>query len=306
VPNAPEPVEWLRFLNQLWKDDADSIVTLQEWMGLCLVPDTSLQKILMLIGPRRSGKGTIARLLRTVVGEVNCCGPTMASLGQNFGMMPMLGKTVAIISDARLSGRTDSAVVVERLLSISGEDALTIDVKHREPVTAKLLTRLMILSNELPRLGDSSGALAGRLVILAMNESFYGREDRLLTDKLLEERAGILCWAIEGLKRLRQRGYLIEPESSEPLRQQMEDLTSPAGQFVRERCELGGEFEEPKISLYAAYSAWSLAHGNKPVGSEQFGRDLLAACRSVRSVRPRLDGARLNCYGGIRLLAEVV
>jgi putative DNA primase/helicase len=89
-------------------------------------------------------------------------------------------------------------VIVERLLSISGEDALTIDIKFRDPVTCKLTTRLMLLSNELPRLSDASGALAGRFIALRLTESFYGREDLDLTQKLLTELPGILLWAIEG------------------------------------------------------------------------------------------------------------
>ena len=55
------------------------------------------------------------------------------------------------------------SIVVERLLSISGEDTLTVDRKYREPWTGQLPTRIVILSNELPRLTDSSGALASRI-----------------------------------------------------------------------------------------------------------------------------------------------
>jgi putative DNA primase/helicase len=55
--------------------------------------------------------------------------------------------------------------VVERLLSITGEDTLTIDRKYREPWTGRLPTRFMILTNELPRFSDSSGALASRFVV---------------------------------------------------------------------------------------------------------------------------------------------
>ena len=61
--NALKPDEWLRFLSLLWPDDPRSIETLQEWFGYCLVGNTSLQKILMVAGPPRSGKGTIARFL---------------------------------------------------------------------------------------------------------------------------------------------------------------------------------------------------------------------------------------------------
>ncbi len=83
-------------------------------------------------------------------------------------------KTVAIISDARLSGRSDQAIITERLLSISGEDAQTVDRKMLEPVTTKLLTRFTIISNELPRLEDASGALSGRMLVLQLAKSFYG------------------------------------------------------------------------------------------------------------------------------------
>src|SRR5262245_42248056 len=36
--------------------------TLQTWFGYNLTPDTSLQKIAALVGPPRSGKGTIGRV----------------------------------------------------------------------------------------------------------------------------------------------------------------------------------------------------------------------------------------------------
>src|SRR5262249_39962955 len=117
--NAPTPQKWLDFLKQLWPDDPQSIETLQEFFGYFLTCDTSLQKILMLVGPKRGGKGTIARVLHALVGPRNVAGPTLASLATNFGLWPLLDKTVAIVSDARLSHRTDAAVLTERLLSIS-------------------------------------------------------------------------------------------------------------------------------------------------------------------------------------------
>ncbi len=49
--DAPEPLEWHRFLESVWPNDLASIDTLQEWFGYCLLPDTRQQKILALIGP---------------------------------------------------------------------------------------------------------------------------------------------------------------------------------------------------------------------------------------------------------------
>lgn len=43
------------------------------------------------------------------------------------GWRPLIGKQLAVISDARLSARVDQQIIVERLLAITGEDTLTID-----------------------------------------------------------------------------------------------------------------------------------------------------------------------------------
>ena len=68
-PTAPEPREWLGLLADLFGDDLQSIELLQEFFGYSLSADTSQQKILLIAGPRRAGKGTIARVLTELVGR---------------------------------------------------------------------------------------------------------------------------------------------------------------------------------------------------------------------------------------------
>lgn len=301
--DAPSPERWYQFLGQLWPDDAQSVATLQEFFGYCLTPDTRQQKIMMMVGPKRSGKGTIARVLRGLVGVENVCGPTLASLSTQFGLWPLLGKSLAIISDARLGGRADQAAIVERLLSISGEDALTIDRKNLEPVTCKLKSRIMLLTNELPRLTDASGAFASRLVVLQLRESFYGREDHELTGRLLAELPGILGWAIEGWDRLRRRRHFSQPDSALELLGQLADLTSPVAAFIRDRCKVGPEYRARVDDLFAEWRSWCGVNGRKEPGTAQsFGRDLLAAVPTLRACRPQEDGERHRAYDGIGLV----
>ena len=172
---APQPTAWLDFLNQLWPGDPESIALLQEWFGYSLTQDNSQQKMLLIVGPKRAGKGTIARVLSGLVGKLNVVGPTLSNLASNFGLSALVNKPVAIIADARFSGRSaEQAVVVERLLSISGEDTLTVDRKNRDHITVKLPTRFTILTNELPKLTDASAALPSRLLTLQLNRSWYG------------------------------------------------------------------------------------------------------------------------------------
>ncbi|MGE0651669.1 MAG: phage/plasmid primase, P4 family [Alphaproteobacteria bacterium] len=304
--SAREPAAWLAFLNSLWPEDPDAISVLQETFGYLLTPDTRQQKIFMLIGPKRSGKGTIARVLTALLGAANVCGPTLSSLERNFGMAPLIGKTAAIIADARLSGRADQAAITERLLSISGEDGLTIDRKHLPAWTGRLQTRLVILTNELPRLADTSGALAGRFIALTMSRSFYGREDHGLTDRLLDELPAILNWAIDGWERLRARGRFEQPASSVEAMEAMEDLSSPVGAFVREKCDVGSGLTVEIDRLFAAWCAWCRDQGRGDFhGSVQsFGRDLRACVTGLASRRPRdlaNQGDRQRMYVGITL-----
>lgn len=250
--NAPLPTGWMDYLDRLWPEDAQTIAALQEWFGYCLTTDTRQKKILMMVGPKRSGKGTIGRILTRMIGLANCCAPTLAGLATNFGLWPLLGKTLAVVADARLSGRTDAATVVERLLSISGEDAQTVDRKNLPHVTTKLNTRFVVMSNELPRLNDPSGALVGRLVLLRLTHSWYGQEDTRLTERLLTELPGILNWAIAGWKCLQERGHFVQPESGRKLVADMEDLGSPVTAFLRECCAVGPQETVPVQELFTA------------------------------------------------------
>jgi putative DNA primase/helicase len=106
-PDATAPA-WEGFLAQLWPDDPASITALQEWFGYVISGRTDQQKILLMVGPSRSGKGTIARVLKSLVGKENLAGPTLAGLGTNFGLATLVGKPLAVISDARLSGNDNS------------------------------------------------------------------------------------------------------------------------------------------------------------------------------------------------------
>ena len=297
VPDAPQPSAWFEFLHQLFDGDVESLDLLQEWFGYCLTGDTSQQKMLFIIGPKRSGKGTIARVLAQLVGSGNVCGPTTSSLASTFGLQPLIGKTLAIVSDARFSGE-NVATVIERLLCISGEDALTVDRKFMSSVTMKLAARFMFLSNELPRLNDASGALARRFLILRLTESFYGREDTTLTEKLLAELPGILNWAIAGWHRLHARGRFCMPQSGADAMLDLEELSSPVSAFVRSECVVGVGQRVRVDDLYEAWARWCSRDGRTVVSTKQtFGRDLVAAFSNVHCRR----GSISRFYEGIGL-----
>lgn len=302
-PKAPFPLRWDEFLHSLFGDDQEQRDLLQQWFGYCLTADTSQQKALLVVGPRRSGKGTLARVLAKLVGAGNVCGPTTGSLAGPFGLQPLLGKTLAIVSDARFTGE-GVPTVVERLLCITGEDTITVDRKHMTSVTMRLPTRFVFLTNELPRFNDASTALAGRFMVLKLTQSFYGKEDTRLTEALEAELPGILQWAIDGWKQLRQQRRFTEPETTRTAVADIEDLSSPVSAFVRERCDVGPQFRATANDLYAAWQAWCTADGRtQPSTRQVFCRDLSAAVPGIARRRgslntPFYDGIAVRSGGG--------
>jgi len=302
--DAPAPTQWLAFLNQLWPGDQESINLAQEWAGYLLSGDTSQQKMILFLGPPRSGKGTFVSVIVSLVGKANVASPSLHTLGSLFGLAPLLGKTLATIGDARLSNRTDIAPAVERLLTISGEDDVTIERKHLPAITDRLPVRFMLMTNELPKLTDASGALAGRFLVLRTTTSHFGREDTGLTDRLLTERTGILKWALAGLERLRARGKFVQPSSNQDVVDSLLRLTSSITSFVCECCLLDETLAIGKQELFDAWQDWARCAATKPVNRETFYRDLRSRYPAVYEERPREGGKRLRLMHGIDLSPE--
>jgi putative DNA primase/helicase len=193
-------------------------------------------------------------------------------------------------------------MIAERLLSISGEDAQTIDRKFLPAWTGRLKTRFSILTNELPRLADASGALASRFIVLTLTESFLGREDHALYNRLVTELPGILNWARDGFIRLRSRGYFRQPESARDAIDELEALASPVGTFVKERCLVAPGRRVECQHLFDRWCEWARANGRREAGTAQnFGRDLRAAVPGIKVARQRADDDRIRIYEGITL-----
>jgi putative DNA primase/helicase len=302
-PDAEAP-RWKRFLEEIFPDDPESARTVEEILGYCLTDDTSLQKLFLWQGASRSGKGTILRVLRALVGPDRFAAPTVSSFAGEFGMQQLIGKAVAAIADARGNDVRNPHLIVERILTITGEDAVTINRKHTAFWDGTLPTRLVYVSNVPPKLKDPSGVVVTRFVAIYFRESFLGKEDPNLTDELLEELPGIVNRALAALKRLRKRKRFEQPRSGRVLLEKMDEQTGPVRAFVDDACVLAPEHQVERKALYRAFSCWLEEHGHRPMSDSTFGSDLFAL--GIRSERPRgPDKRRRRVYCGIALVADV-
>ena len=291
-PAAPRPEVWLRFLHeQLFAGRPEPVRLLRQYLGYALMARAPFQKILMLIGPGRSGKGTIMFVLESLLGPAMASAVPLKKLGGQFDGADLLDKRLLLIGDLRLpSDRRSREAPIEMLLSLSGGDALTFDRKYREPVTARPPVRIVIASNELPVLPDPSGVIASRFVGVRFTESFVGMEDPELQNKLRPELPGILLWALAGYLDLLNAGRFTEPDGADSLRAELEALASPVKGFVSDRCVVGPDEVVPAAALRELFNQWSADRGQPPLDESEFGRQLKAAFPRVTGKQKRTGG----------------
>jgi putative DNA primase/helicase len=287
--------EWERFLRSSLDGDNDRIQLLQKFMGLSLVDDTSYQKLLLMPGPTRAGKGTVARAWRNVLGESVCASPTLSSLAADFGLHPLVNKRLAFIADAHLSRRTDAPKILEALKSVVGEDPQDIQRKYMATLSnIHLPTRFVIIVNELPHFHDPSGALLARTCLLPFERSFAGREDAGLGEKLKAEASGILNWMLTGLRMLREEGFHI-PTASRDLLADFRRFLSPIAAFVEDACIIRDGATVPVGDLFAEWRSWCESNGHKSGGKSTFGERLRDVDSRIKRTRPR-DEVRGRAY----------
>ena len=99
----------------------------------------------------------------------------------------------------------------------------------------------MILSNEIPILPDSSGAIASRFMSIQLRQSFLDKEDYDLDRKLREEAPGIMKLWVEGLKSLHSKRRFVEPENSRMIVHTLASHGNPLLDFVEENCKFHNE-----------------------------------------------------------------
>ena len=301
-PSAKCPL-WEQFMVDIWDDDIEAIHTLQEMFGYILSGDTQQQKFFNMIGPRRSGKGTINRILVALLGQHNTVAPELGELCDTFGLQPWLGKLLASFTDARAPERNRNAVV-SQLLRIVGGDTVTVNRKNKEAWNGYLPTRIVIYSNEVLQLTENSNALTGRMIVLKMTKTFYGNEDTTLAVKLEQELSGIFNWAMEGLRRrLTRGGHFIQPKSGASYLELMAELGNPIGSFVEDTLIFDPIGSVAKDDVFTCFSHWALKK-KLAVGTEfSFKRRFLAATQEhrIEAGLDRSNGRRIHTYVGVKL-----
>jgi putative DNA primase/helicase len=303
--NAQCP-RWHQFLSEIYPNDPEKIALLQEWFGYNLVADTSQEKLMFFVGRPGAGKGTVLEALRAVLGGGQVASTSFDTLVADFGLQPLVGKLAAILPDAHITRRGDPAKALQVLKEISGRDSVSINRKNKDFLADhKLSCRFTISVNAMPDLPDHERSLDRRLLLLPFGESFAGREDTGLKDRICQEAPGIAAWAIQGLLRLRSQGWTT-PASAAPVIEEFRKQSSPVTEFADEYCEFDPEHAYPSAMMYDAFVRWCKDQGAVAGSQTRFTQRFCLLYPGCRAERHTFAGKQDRCYVGVQLTPAAV
>ncbi|MCX6119786.1 MAG: phage/plasmid primase, P4 family [Proteobacteria bacterium] len=260
---------------------------LQEAFGYSLLRDACFQKFFILCGEGANGKSVILLVLRLLLGKENISSVGLEAFdpSRTFPLAGMIGKLANIVEELSEIDKSSEGI----LKAIVTGGAITVEKKHRDPITTTLPIKLFFATNILPKFRDRSKAIWRRLLIIPFENSILDetKQDKRLIDANFwiesDELPGILNWSLAGLRRLMTRGHFEEPAVSRDEKFKLDLISCPAREFLLEHCKLCDNSSTPKNHIYAEYRMWSERNGYRPFAAGRFGDEIRSTFPSVKS-----------------------
>ncbi|MDO4571523.1 MAG: phage/plasmid primase, P4 family [Planctomycetia bacterium] len=273
---------------------------LQEFLGYCLVPDTSLQKFLLCIGEGSNGKSAVMSGFAAMLGEKNMVSLSLEMFSDRFALAQLRGKLVNLVDDM---SETDK-VCEGKLKSVVSGMSINSDRKNREGINFKPTSRLIFCCNTPPKFQDKSNGIWRRLIMIPFCATVpeSQRDIRFCDVRFWErESAGIFNWCLAGLVRLRQnKNHFTECLENEVGKRSYIYDSNPVLLFFEESLMASDDGCISCAVLYRTYEEWCLQNGYRPLNASNFGREIMRKFFVQKVRRWVSSNAREYCYVGIQ------
>jgi putative DNA primase/helicase len=131
---------------------------------------------------------------------------------------------------------------------------------HREFFTFQPDAKFWLATNKKPIVRDESAGFWRRIHLIPFTQSFEGREDKTLKDRLRDEASGILTWLVRGCAAWQRDGLQAPDAVRVATRKYREESGMVAlAPFVEARCVVAPGTTVQAEPLYKAYVEWCVA-----------------------------------------------
>jgi len=291
---------WDQFLESL-EFDLDTLSSLQEWAGYCLLPIVrgTLQKSLFLVGEGANGKSVFLETLAAVLDNVSHL--ELSELFDRFKIAELEGKLANICTDVETSKVMDA-----RFKKIVAGEPQSAERKFKKPFEFQPFAKILFSANEFIPTKDRTHGFYRRFDVLRFNRIFKSEEQKPeLLQELKKEVSGIFNWALEGLERLSQQNWIMTKSSyMDDCHNEFKRATNPLQLFIEEECVVEGNATVDSNELRSSYKRYCEDKGYKVPSDNILGKELKRL--GINKNRIRKEEGRIILYEGIQLLSSSV
>lgn len=268
---------WADFVESALPDEAVRNY-LQRVCGVALLGRVTEHVLPILTGEGGNGKGTCYQALLATLGDYGLMGDPdlfQARRGETSqAEMALRGRRLVIVSESGRNVTLDEA----RMKRLTGGDVISGRYLYQLPITFKPSHTPILVTNDLPTVPGDDPAVWRRVRVVPFDQSFVGREDKGLDERLEADADAILSWAVEGWRDYRDRGdELDEPDEVLVRTKAYREDSDPVARFLADPawCLTGSPANKATTGqLHTAYTAWAKAEGGDDMNAKSFGHAL--------------------------------
>ena len=297
--HAPAPT-WKQFVDSIMLNRESLAGFLQRATGYALTGLVTEKVCFILHGGGDNGKTTFLEAIKAVLGDYSgqvLIETLMVARSHDGGPSPDIAdlRGVRFITSSEVED--GQRLAESRIKYLTGMSTIKTRRLYEDTWEFQPQFTIFLDCNHLPAVRGTDRAIWDRLKRIPFDLKLEPHErDRHLMSKLMQERAGILRWAVEGCKEWAAAGLGQTEEVTEATalyRGEMDVI----GRFLEDTTATDGPptMRTQARTLYRAYREWCAAAGEYELSERKFGERLTQ--RGI--IRRRTESG--NVYQGIRL-----
>jgi putative DNA primase/helicase len=272
-----------------------------------MLPDTSIQKAVLLLGEGANGKSVWLNLVLNFLGRENVSTLSLHRIeSDKFSAARLVGKLCNIGTDlptAELAGTS-------LFKALTGGDTITAERKFEQSFEFRPFARLMFSANSAPRSDDNTHGFFRRWLVIPFNRTFDESDPDTVPRKVLDARlsepgelAGLMNRALEALPGIRD-GRFTESASTKAALDEFRRTTDPLAVWLDHNTVERPDASVQKDKLRSAYGLVCQDAGRPIMPDTQFTSALKRLRPRVQTAQRRVDGKPTRLFIGLGMVTR--
>jgi len=289
-----------RFIEDVFPDDTRHLpFEVTAWL---MLPDTSIQKSVLLLGEGANGKSVWLKLLQTFLGRENVSTLSLHRIeGDKFAAARLVGKLCNIGMDLPTAALAGTSM----FKALTGGDCITAERKFETSFEFQPFARLLFSANTAPRSDDATHGFFRRWTVIPFNRTFDEADPNTVPRAVLDARlsepgelSGLLNRALDALPVI-QQGRFTESASTRAALDEFRRTTDPLAVWLDQQTVERPDAMVPKDRLRSAYAQVCQEAGRPIMPDTQFTGALKRLRPKVQTSQRRIDRKPVHVFIGL-------